>query len=61
MFGASFPFKIQKKDYIKNFEGGGLSGRKILYAEFIRVLFCAHDENNGDSSLHRFACFCALL
>ena len=35
-----FPSKYRKKKaYMKNFEGGGLGGPKILYAEFLRVLF----------------------
>ena len=42
MFWASFPFKLQEKAYIKNFEGEGLGDPKILYAEFLHVLFfCA--------------------
>ena len=38
--GPLFPSKYRKKAYIKNFERGGLWGPKILYAEFLRVLFC---------------------
>ena len=37
--GPLFPSKYSKKAYIKNFERGGLGGPKILYAEFLRVLF----------------------
>ena len=40
MFGASFPFRIQEKGLHKESRGGGgLGGPKILYAEFLRVLF----------------------
>ena len=38
--GPLFPSQYRKKVYIKNFGGGVLGGRKILYAEFLRVLFC---------------------
>ena len=40
MFGACFPFsKYSKRAYIKSFEGGGLGGPTIIYAEFLCVLF----------------------
>ena len=45
MFGASFPFRIKEKAYIKNFEGG-LGGPKILYAEFLRVFFRTWNKKN---------------
>ena len=32
MFGASFPFRIQEKAYIKNFEGGGGWGPQIPFS-----------------------------
>ena len=44
MFGSLFPSKYRKKVYIKKFDGGSLGGSKILYAEFLRVLFFAHDS-----------------
>ena len=41
--GPLFPSEHRKKAYIKNFEGGGLGGRKILYAGILRMPFFEHD------------------
>ena len=52
MFGASFPFRIQEKAYIKNFEGGGLLGalKFFMLNFFACFFFCSHDPSQKISS-----------